>query len=170
MKDTITLTLRRLSILTAILCCSTLMKAESPLYLTYEVKQETSITDAALGFNEIAKDWMAKHGVEALQTRELSNALALAGDSHLDLEHPGLASLARRSFDTKSLPRGARIILRNGAWTGDSEGDAGLVPMVYIFIFLTTLPDADFEVVPSPEQSAECRWLPVRLTMMPDLK
>lgn len=157
----------RFTLILAILALCPAIMAEPPLYLSYEIKQDTPIAEATTGFNVVAKDWMVKHGVTALETKEISNALALGGDSHLDLEHPGLAALARRSFGTKSLPRGACIILKNGAWADDSDGGTSLVPMVYIFIFITTRPDANFTAVPSPEQSAECRWLPVRLTMMP---
>lgn len=127
---------------------------------------QTSLVDATTRFNDIAKDWFLKHGVEPLKTAELSNALALGADSHLDLEHKGLADLCRSCFKARSLPRGARVILKNGAWTGDSDGDPGLVPMV--FIFITTQPDADFDAVPNPELNAEDKWLPVRLTMRPD--
>ncbi|WP_265593750.1 hypothetical protein [Verrucomicrobium sp. BvORR034] len=160
----------RLALIFAVMTFCPSIKAEPPLYLTYEIKKEIPIADATTAFNAIVKDWMAKHGVTALKTVELSNALALGGDSHLDLEHPGLAALSRRCFKSGSLPRGTRIILKNGAWTGESEGEAALVPMVYIFVFITTRPDANFAAVPSPEQSAECRWLPVRLTVMPGAK
>lgn len=160
----------RFALIVAVLVCCPTIRAESPLYLTYEIKQETSLADATTRFNAVVKDWMTKHGVAALKTAELSNALALGGDSHLDLEHPGLAALSRRCFKSGSLPRGACIILKNGAWTDDTGGNSALVPMVYIFVFITTRPDANFAVVPSPEQSAECRWLPVRLTMMPGVK
>lgn len=161
-----TLVCRFALIVTALICCPSI-RAEAPLYLTCEIKQETSLADATTSFNAVVKDWMTKHGVAALKTAELSNALALGGDSHLDLEHPGLAALSRRCFKSESLPRGACIILKNGAWADDTGGNSALVPMVYIFVFITTRPDANFEVVPSPEQSAECRWLQVRLTMMP---
>jgi hypothetical protein len=156
-------------IFAALVCCPSIW-AEAPLYLTYEIRQETPLADATTSFNAVVKDWMTKHGVAALKTAELSNALALGGDSHLDLEHPGLADLSRRCFKSGSLPRGACIILKNGAWADDTGGNSALVPMVYIFVFITTRPDANFVAVPSPEQSAECRWLPVRLTMMPGVK
>lgn len=164
-----TLIFRIALIFSALVCCLTI-RAEAPLYLTYEIKQETPLADATASFNAVAKDWMVKHGVAALKTAELSNALALGGDSHLDLEHPGLAALSRRCFKTGSLPRGACIILKNGAWADDTGGNSALVPMVYIFVFITTRPAANSTAVPSPEQSADCRWLPVRLTMMPDVK
>lgn len=159
----------RLALIFAVVTFYPSIKAEPPLYLSYEIKQEIPIADATTAFNAIVKDWMTKHGVAELKTVELSNALALGADSHLDLEHPGLAALSRRCFKAGSLPRGSCIILKNGAWTGGPEGEAALVPMVYVFVFITTRPDANFAAVPSPDQSAECRWLPVRLTMMPEL-
>lgn len=160
----------RFALIVAVLVCCPTIRAEAPLYLTYEIKQETSLADATTSFNAVVKDWMTKHGVAALKTAELSNALALGGDSHLDLEHPGLADLSRRCLKSGSLSRGACVILKNGAWLGEAEGNEALVPMVYIFVFITTRPDANFAAVPSPEQSAECRWLPVRMTMMPEVK
>ncbi len=139
--------------------------SEIPVWIKFELEKSMSLREAAHGFNLKCKDWFEQNKVAPVEAVELSNALALGGDSYLIHEKPELAVLCRSLFAKSNLPAGSVVVLRNGAWVGDSEEEARNVPFVYIFIFLSLIErEAGNDDKPSPSEIAAGTWLPVRLT------